>query len=289
MTPSIKNLKYLLALKQHLHFSKAAQDCFVSQSTLSAGINKLEQDLNIKLVERTNKSVLFTSVGEKVVRHAEKVIFSMQDLEVVANLDFFESTLTIGVIPTISAYLLPEFVNKTKQKYPKLKLVVIEDTSANLLLKIEQLKLDFAIFAFPFEKKTNIVQTTIFKDALCLVKHKDTQNNDLLLLEQGHCLRSHILDNSNVDKNKISQYSCTSLDTLVTMINMEIGVSFLPKIAIDSGILDKYPALIIDESKKELSRDIGIVYRENNPNQEDILALSLLLNFSKLASQSLIE
>ncbi|WP_225879749.1 LysR family transcriptional regulator [Abyssogena phaseoliformis symbiont] len=104
MTPLLKNLKYLLALKQYLYFSKAAKTCFVSQSTLSAGINKLEQDLNVKLVERTNKSVLFTLLGEKVAKYGEKVIFSMQDLVVIANLSFFESTITI------SAYLLPNFV-----------------------------------------------------------------------------------------------------------------------------------------------------------------------------------
>ncbi|MDC9715521.1 MAG: LysR family transcriptional regulator [Gammaproteobacteria bacterium] len=277
-TPSIKNLNYLLALRQHLHFSKAAKACFVSQSTLSAGINKLEQDLNIKLVERTNKSVVFTPLGEKVVKYGEKVIFSMQDLVAVTNLDFFESTITVGVIPTISAYLLPKFVAKIKQKHPKLKLIIIEDTSQNLLLKVEQLKLDFAIFAFPFEEKTNIIQTPIFKDDLVLVKHKNTQNNDLLLLEQGHCLRSHILDNSRIDKTKVSQYACTSLETLVTMIDMEIGVSFLPKIAINSGILDKYPMLIIDKNQANLSRHIGIIHRKNNPNQDNILALSLLIH-----------
>ncbi|WXT99580.1 MAG: Hydrogen peroxide-inducible genes activator [Catillopecten margaritatus gill symbiont] len=278
MTPSIKNLNYLLALKQHLHFSKAAAACFVSQSTLSAGINKLEQDLNVQLVERTNKSVLFTPLGEKVVKYAEKVIFSMQDLVAIANQIFLESTITIGVIPTISAYLLPNFVVKIKESYPQLKVVIIEDTSQNLLLKVKQLKIDFAIFAFPFEEQENIVQKRIFKDDLVLVKHKNAQNDDLLLLEQGHCLRSHILDNSQIDKIKISQYTCASLETLVTMINMEIGVSFVPKIAIDSGILDNYPDLVIDENQPKLSRDIGIVYRQNNPNQDNILALSLFLS-----------
>ncbi|KAA0437367.1 MAG: LysR family transcriptional regulator [Candidatus Thioglobus sp.] len=277
-TPSIKNLKYLLALKQHLHFSKAANTCFVSQSTLSAGISKLEQDLNIKLVARTNKSVLFTAVGEEVVKYAQKVIFSMQDLVAIANANFLESTIKIGVIPTISAYLLPKFVAKIKKKYPKLKLIIIEDTSQNLLLKVKQLKLDFAIFAFPFEQHKNIVQAPIFQDDLYLVKHQNTQNDDLLLLEQGHCLRGHILDNININKSKISKYACSSLETLTTMIDMEIGMSFLPKIAIDSGILDKYPTLVIDKNYKKLAREIGIIYRKNNPNQADILALSLLLS-----------
>ncbi len=101
--------------------------------------------------------MLFTPLGEKVVKYAEKVLFSMQDLVAIANQNFLESIIKIGVIPTISAYLLPKFIAKVKEKYPKLKLVIIEDTSPNLLLKIEQLKLDFAIFAFPFAEKENIV------------------------------------------------------------------------------------------------------------------------------------
>lgn len=276
--PSIKNLNYFLALKQHLHFSKAAEACFVSQSTLSAAINKLEQDLNVKLVERTNKYVLLTPLGEKVAKCAEKVMFSMQDLIAITNLNFFESTITIGVIPTISVYLLPKFIARIKQKYPKLKFVIIEDTSQNLLLKVEQLKLDFAIFAFPFEENKNIVQKIIFQDNLFQVKHKNTKNNELLLLEQGHCLRDHIL--KNISKTRISQYTCTSIETLLMTINMEIGMSFLPKIAIDSGILDKYTALIIDKNQPKLSRDIGIIYHKNNPNKDNILTLSSFLKLS---------
>ncbi|WP_428095884.1 LysR family transcriptional regulator [Candidatus Thioglobus sp.] len=274
MMPSIKNLKYLLSLKQHLNFSKAAKDCFVSQSTLSAGINKLEQDLNVRLFERTNKSVLLTLVGESIAKKAEKVIFEMQDLVAITHLNFFESTVKIGVIPTISSYLLSNFFAKVQQEYPKLKFVIIEDTSQNLLLKVEHLKLDFAIFAFPFEEKENIAQVTVFTDDLYLVKRKDTQNDDFLLLEQGHCLRSHVLNSGSIDKSKISPYACTSLETLVTMVNMEIGVSFLPKIAIDSGILDKYPALVIDKEQQKLSRDIGIIYRKNNPNKNNFLKLT---------------
>ncbi|BAS67429.1 MAG: LysR family transcriptional regulator [Gammaproteobacteria bacterium] len=277
MLPSLKNLTYLLALKKHLHFSKAAKACFVSQSTLSAGINKLEQDLNVQLVERTNKYVLFTPIGVRIAKYAQDVMFSMQDLIGVADLDFFNSTIKIGIIPTIAAYLLPEFVAKVKQNYPKLKLVIIEDTSANLLLKVAQLEIDFAIFAFPFEERENIIQKRIFEDKLYLVKHQNGQNNELLLLEQGHCLRSHILDNDNIDKTKVSEYTCASLETLVIMINMEIGVSFLPKIVIDSGILDKYPELIIDKNQVVLSRDIGIIYRKNTPNEDGILTLSLFL------------
>ncbi len=282
MTPSIKNLKYLLALKQHLHFSKAAEACFVSQSTLSTGINKLEESLDAKLVERTNKSVLFTRLGREIAKKAEDVIFTMQDLVKITQSDFFNSSIKIGVIPTISAYLLPNFLFKLKQKYPKLSPIIIEGTSENIMERVEKMQLDFAIFAFPFEESEMIVRQSIFTDELLLVKYKgyqykNTDDSSLLLLEQGHCLRKHILSNIQIHKNHISEFSFLNLETLVAMIDMEFGVSFLPKMAIDNGILGKYPNLIVDKNQKRIFRSIGIIYHKNNPNQDNILTLSSFL------------
>jgi LysR family hydrogen peroxide-inducible transcriptional activator len=109
MTPSIKNLQYLVALKKTNHFSNAAKECFVSASTFSAGISKLENDLQVKLVERDNKNVRFTSAGNRITKQAMSVLAEMNVLVSTSNLDFFESEITIGVIPTISTYILPNF------------------------------------------------------------------------------------------------------------------------------------------------------------------------------------
>jgi len=282
MTPTLKNLQYLIALKKTNHFSKAASECFVSPSTFSAGISKLEQDLEVLLVERDNKNVSFTPIGKRIVDQAISVMTEMTTLGEMAKLDFFESEVTIGVIPTISTYILPNFLSNLKKSYPKLKASFREDTSDNLLKQLEKAAIDFAIFAFPYELPEYIEDFPVFQDSIYFIKHKNRskkiiEDGSLLMLEQGHCLRSHILQTNEISNKHISNFSCTSISTLVAMVDMNIGVSFLPKMAIDYGTLEKYPNITLDKNSIKANRDIGVIYRKNNPQNENIKKLARLL------------
>ena len=282
MTPTLKNLQYLIALKKTNHFSKAASECFVSPSTFSAGISKLEQDLEILLVERDNKNVAFTPIGKRIVNQAMSVMTEMTTLVETAKLDFFESEVTIGVIPTISTYILPNFLSNLEKSYPKLKASFREDTSDNLLKQLEKATIDFAIFAFPYELPDYIEDFQVFRDSIYFIKHKNRnkkiiEDGSLLMLEQGHCLRSHILQSNEISNKHISNFSCTSISTLVAMVDMNIGVSFLPKMAIDYGTLDNYPNITLDKNSIKANRDIGVIYRKNNPQNENIKKLAQLL------------
>ena len=282
MTPTLKNLQYLIALKKTNHFSKAASECFVSPSTFSAGISKLEQDLEILLVERDNKNVAFTPIGKRIVNQAMSVMTEMTTLLEMAKLDFFESEVTIGVIPTISTYILPNFLSNLEKSHPKLKASFREDTSDNLLKQLEKATIDFAIFAFPYELPNYIEDFQVFRDSIYFIKHKNRNNKiiedgSLLMLEQGHCLRSHILQSNEISNKHISNFSCTSISTLVAMVDMNIGVSFLPKMAIDYGTLDNYPNITLDKNSIKANRDIGVIYRKNNPQNENIKKLARLL------------
>ena len=282
MTPTLKNLQYLIALKKTNHFSKAASECFVSPSTFSAGISKLEQDLEILLVERDNKNVAFTPIGKRIVNQAMSVMTEMTTLVETAKLDFFESEVTIGVIPTISTYILPNFLSNLEKSYPKLKASFREDTSDNLLKQLEKATIDFAIFAFPYELPDYIEDFQVFRDSIYFIKHKNRnkkiiEDGSLLMLEQGHCLRSHILQSNKISNKHISNFSCTSISTLVAMVDMNIGVSFLPKMAIDYGTLDNYPNITLDKNSIKANRDIGVIYRKNNPQNENIKKLAQLL------------
>ena len=282
MTPTLKNLQYLIALKKTNHFSKAASECFVSPSTFSAGISKLEQDLEILLVERDNKNVAFTPIGKRIVNQAMSVMTEMTTLVETAKLDFFESEVTIGVIPTISTYILPNFLSNLEKSHPKLKASFREDTSDNLLKQLEKATIDFAIFAFPYELPDYIEDFQVFRDSIYFIKHKNRnkkiiEDGSLLMLEQGHCLRSHILQSNDISNKHISNFSCTSISTLVAMVDMNIGVSFLPKMAIDFGTLDNYPNITLDKNSIKANRDIGVIYRKNNPQNENIKKLSQLL------------
>ncbi len=282
MTPTLKNLQYLIALKKTNHFSKAASECFVSPSTFSAGISKLEQDLEILLVERDNKNVAFTPIGKRIVNQAMSVMTEMTTLVETAKLDFFESEVTIGVIPTISTYILPNFLSNLEKSHPKLKASFREDTSDNLLKQLEKAAIDFAIFAFPYELPDYIEDFQVFRDSIYFIQHKNRnkkiiEDGSLLMLEQGHCLRSHILQSNKISNKHISNFSCTSISTLVAMVDMNIGVSFLPKMAIDYGTLDNYPNITLDKNSIKANRDIGVIYRKNNPQNENIKKLAQLL------------
>ena len=282
MTPTLKNLQYLIALKKTNHFSKAASECFVSPSTFSAGISKLEQDLEILLVERDNKNVAFTPIGKRIVNQAMSVMTEMTTLVEMAKLDFFESEVTIGVIPTISTYILPNFLSNLEKSHPKLKASFREDTSDNLLKQLEKATIDFAIFAFPYELPDYIEDFQVFQDSIYFIQHKNRnkkiiEDGSLLMLEQGHCLRSHILQSNKISNKHISNFSCTSISTLVAMVDMNIGVSFLPKMAIDYGTLDNYPNITLDKNSIKANRDIGVIYRKNNPQNENIKKLAQLL------------
>ena len=282
MTPSIKNLQYLVALKKTNHFSNAAKECFVSASTFSAGISKLENDLQVQLVERDNKKVRFTSAGNRISKQAMSVLAEMNVLVSTSKLDFFESEITIGVIPTVSTYILPNFLSNITQSHPKLKVSFKEDTSENLLKQLDQAKIDFAIFAFPYEMPEFIESFQVFADPIYFIQHKNRKskaidNGSLLMLEQGHCLRSHILQNNEISTKHISNFSCTSISTLVAMVDTNIGVSFLPRMAIDFGILSHYPNINIDLKSTKAKRDIGVIYRKNNQQEENIKKLAALL------------
>ena len=282
MIPTLKNLQYLIALKKTNHFSKAASECFVSPSTFSAGISKLEQDLEILLVERDNKNVAFTPIGKRIVNQAMSVMTEMTTLVETAKLDFFESEVTIGVIPTISTYILPNFLSNLEKSHPKLKASFREDTSDNLLKQLEKATIDFAIFAFPYELPDYIEDFQVFRDSIYFIQHKNRnkkiiEDGSLLMLEQGHCLRSHILQSNEISNKHISNFSCTSISTLVAMVDMNIGVSFLPKMAIDYGTLDNYPNITLDKNSIKANRDIGVIYRKNNPQNENIKKLAQLL------------
>ena len=282
MIPTLKNLQYLIALKNTNHFSKAASECFVSPSTFSAGISKLEQDLEVLLVERDNKNVAFTPIGKRIVNQAMSVMTEMTTLVETAKLDFFESEVTIGVIPTISTYILPNFLSNLEKSHPKLKASFREDTSDNLLKQLEKANIDFAIFAFPYELPDYIEDFQVFRDSIYFIKHKNRnkkiiEDGSLLMLEQGHCLRSHILQTNEISNKHISNFSCTSISTLVAMVDMNIGVSFLPKMAIDYGTLDNYPNITLDKNSIKANRDIGVIYRKNNPQNENIKRLARLL------------
>jgi LysR family hydrogen peroxide-inducible transcriptional activator len=274
---TIKNLKYLVQLAKDLHFHKAANNSFVAQSSLSAGIKSLEDYLGIQLFVRDNKKVLLTPIGKEVVAKAQNILNSLQAIDNLTKESFWDKTINIGVIPTISPYILPNFITNVAQTHPQLKFNIIETTSANLVDKLTKLELDFAIFAMPYLLPSQIKSQILFSDKLYHTKHKNYNANKILLLDEGHCLREHILSQAKISPSQIIGFNCSSINTLIAMIDMQIASSFIPEMALELE-LKNYPNLVYQD--KNYKRDIGIIYHQDYAFGSELLELTKLIKSS---------
>jgi len=223
--PTIKQLRYLIALDKHLHFGKAAEACFVSQSAFSVAIRELESTLGVQLVDRTNKRVTITSTGQEIVVQARLVLRDTEALMELArvNNEPLSGKLKLGVIPTISPFLLPKILPKLRSHFPHLQLFLQEDTTLRVYDKLMSGELDLIIIALPFELR-HVEKMTLFKDPFLLAYKKGSkfietqkvtadhmQSESILLLEDGHCLRGHALSACKIrNLNKVSQFSASS-------------------------------------------------------------------------------
>lgn len=288
--PTLKQLKYLCAVAEKRNFGKAAQNCFVTQSTLSAGIQQLEQALGATLLERGHNNVLLTPAGEKVVARAINVLTEIDAMgeEVAATASPLSNPVKLGVIPTIAPFILPDALAKIRADYPALQLLIREDLSANLVSLLHQGELDLILVALPYPAGNSHVHH-LFYDPFILVcqnnhrfagskniRYQDLKSHDFLLLEQGHCLREHILEACSLNDRQISlTFEATSLHTIVPMIANGLGITLLPKMAVDAGITSNVIGLsTAGFADQNIRREIGLIWRKNSPRVKDYLLLA---------------
>ena len=275
--PTVKQLRYLAELEKHAHFGKAAEACFVSQSAFSVAIRELESTLGTQLFDRTNKRVIITAMGQEIVVQARLVI---QDLEALMDMARVSSEplsgkLRLGVIPTISPFLLPKILPKLRSHFPQLQLFLQEDTTQRVYERLMSSELDLILIAFPYELR-NVEKMKLFNDQFLLSyrtgsqfidKQKVTvdhlQPESILLLEDGHCLRDHALSACKIrNLNKVSHFAASSLLTLIEMVEADLGVTYLPEMAKDSPMLKntKTPRLSFPR-RRESSSLIRLPFR----------------------------
>ncbi|HSQ56878.1 MAG TPA: LysR substrate-binding domain-containing protein, partial [Gemmata sp.] len=243
--PTIKQLQYLVALRQHGHFGNAAEACFVTQSTLSAGLRELETLLNVTLVERTRRVVRFTALGEKIADKALRVLRETEELAEMARAEGqpLHGELRMGVIPTIAPFLLPAMLPRLRHEWPSLKLYLREETSQAACEALHRGQLDCVLLALPYPCG-EIDSAPLFNDPLFVafphgeaprgqsVEVAAIDENRLLLLEDGHCLKDHALAACNrPDLRAHAAMMGTSLHTLVQMVDNGLGVTFIPSMA----------------------------------------------------------
>jgi LysR family hydrogen peroxide-inducible transcriptional activator len=289
MIPSIKQLKYICAVAEHRHFSKAAEACFVTQSTLSASIQDLESQLDALIFERNKKSVLITPLGERLLQQARVVLGDVEDFISIAHShdEALAGEIRLGVIPTIGPFLLPSLLSELRKQYTKLRLYLREDMSADLVQRLQQGKLDLILLAFPYPLP-EIETVSLFNDdfLLCLppghslenaeqVKQQQLRGESLLLLEEGHCLRDHALEACKLEKAETDiVYEGNSLHTLVQMVANGLGVTLLPAVSIKGGVLGNTQLQLKSFGSENVSREIGMAWRKSDPRREEYLLLA---------------
>lgn len=276
--PTLKQLRYLVTLHRVGHFGKAAEACHVTQSTLSAGIQELESLLGTQLVERTKRTMMFTALGEEVVRRASGILNEVDDLTDMAEAakDPLRGTVRMGVIPTIAPFLLPKIMPLLSEKLPDLELHLREDKSADLCDLLRSGELDVVLYALPFECG-DVQELPLFPDHFVaaypkgeapgdVIASTDLDESRLLLLEEGHCLRDHALEACQlVGRRARRELSATSLATIVPMVAAGRGITLLPGMAVESGIAANLPVDIVSFSDIIPTRMIGLIWRRTNP------------------------
>lgn len=276
--PTLRQLQYLTAVVEEKHFGHAAEKCFVTQSTLSAGIQDLEELLEISLLERTNRKVLPTPIGEEIASRAQQILSLSEDLVDLAQSEKnpLSGRIQVGIIPTISPFLLPKVLPTVRKQLPDLEIVLIEDQSERLLDRLESGTIDVAVLAFPFNirgQTHRVFAKEPFWVALPkkhpLAKHKsliaaDLPTNELLLLAEGHCMREHALSACQLPASaQRKSVQATSLYTLIEMVASGLGITLIPDMAIASDMVSHSDISLVplENLEGQAMREIGLVWR----------------------------
>ena len=287
--PTIKQLQYLVALHEHGHFGRAAESCFVSQSTLSAGLRELESLLGVTLVERSRRVVRFTALGEQVVAKAHRLLREAEELSdlVQASGKPLTGTIRMSVIPTIAPFMLPRILPRLRKERPDLTLLLREETSQDAVESLHHGRVDCVLLALPLATG-EVEMAHIADDRLFVAFPKDDPRDPpetvsagmidegrLLLLEDGHCLKEHALAACNRPELRASATMIgTSLHTLVQMVDNDLGLTMLPEMALDAGILSGTEVVARPLKAKNAKREIALIWRKNSPRTEEFELLA---------------
>lgn len=286
--PTLKQLQYLVALRTHGHFGRAADACFVTQSTLSAGLKELESLVGVTLVERTKRVVRFTPLGLRVADKAQRVLREAEELAdmVRAAGKPLSGELRMGVIPTIAPFLLPALLPRFRAQWPDLKLYLREETSGAACDSLQRGQLDCVLLALPY-RCGEVDSEILFDDRLLVafppgdepsgrtVTAASVDEESLLLLEDGHCLKDHALAAcSRPELRAEASMLGTSLHTLVQMVDNGLGMTLLPEMALKAGILNGTRIVARPLDADHASRRIALVWRKGSPREKEFRLLA---------------
>jgi LysR family hydrogen peroxide-inducible transcriptional activator len=278
---NLRDLAYLVAVAEERHFGKAAQACFVSQPTLSTQLKKLEQELGVELVERNPRHVLLTDAGERVVERARLILRETENIRDIARQarDPESGTLRLGLFPTLAPYLLPHVVPPLHARFPKLELLLVEEKTEVLLQRLRDGQLDAALLALPVHDE-QLHQEILFTEDFLLAVPADhglatgsdgpvplsvLADEHVLLLEEGHCLRDQALSVCRLaGASERSGFRATSLETLRQMVAAGVGVTLLPRLAVQPPSPRPPDVALLRFADPVPQREIGMFWRRTS-------------------------
>jgi LysR family hydrogen peroxide-inducible transcriptional activator len=277
---NLRPLQYFVKLAELKHFSKAADACFVSQPTLSTQIRKLEEELGVSLVERAPRNIMLTPIGEDIAHRARHILRDIEQLKDAArrSKDPHTGSIKLGIFPTLAPYLLPHVIPVIRQKYPELKIQLAEEKTDIILSMLDQGRLDAGLLALPVEASGMEIEILFEepfvtampsshpladKQTICL---KDLEGEELLLLEEGHCLREHALAVCELSgAHERLDFHATSMETLRQMVAANAGVTLMPVLSIKPPIAATDNISLRSFKPPAPSRTIALVWRSSSP------------------------
>jgi len=285
--PTVKQLRYFVALAEVKHFGRAAEQCFVSQSAFSIAIQELEALLGANLVDRTNRRVTITAMGREVASLAKLCLQDVTTLVEHArgNGKPLQGALQLGIIPTIAPFLLPRVLPALRRSFPQLKLFLHEGLTEELHRQLLEGTLDVVLLALPYDL-TGVEQMPLFNDRFRLAARAGTKlveptnyrfnrlnEGSVLLLREGHCMRDHAIEACKLrDTRKTSAFSASSLLTLIEMVDADLGVTFLPEMAEGSSLLQNTQVRTYPLSDKS-HRTIALIWRRGTARADEFRTL----------------
>jgi LysR family hydrogen peroxide-inducible transcriptional activator len=286
---NLRDLKYLVALADHMHFGRAAAASFVSQPTLSTQIKKLEDELGVPLVERAPRKVMLTPAGREAAERARRIVAEVEQLKEAArrSQDPEAGTVKLGIFPTLGPYLLPHVVPAIRTRFPRLELLLVEEKSDVLLQRLREGKLDASLLALPVDEEQMHVEF-LFEEPFVLAAPEhhplakrtgltlaELNDQKLLLLEDGHCLREQALEVCRLSgANEKSEFRATSLETLRQMVAAEVGMTLLPLLAVQPPVARSENIHLLGFSDSHPSRRIAMVWRKSSAMDAFLIQLA---------------
>ncbi len=286
---NLRDLHYLVSLADHRHFGRAAEACFVSQPTLSTQVRKLEEELGVTLVERNPRKVLLTEVGQQIVARARDVLNEVEQIRHIAHRDQDPAagSLRLGIFPTLGPYLLPHVLATIRTRFPRLELLLVEEKSPELMQRLREGKLDAALLALPVHDDA-LHAEFLFEEPFLLaapdahplagrraLKLADLEDQHLLLLEDGHCLRDQALEVCRMSGASEKQgFRATSLETLRQMVAANVGVTLLPVLAVQPPIARTGNVHLTPFRGHAPSRRIAMFWRKSSAMHTFLLQLA---------------